>query len=53
MTLFKTILICGTTIGLYEFYKNNPNHKYVKLTKLHIHKSIEICPFLKSITKKF
>jgi hypothetical protein len=51
MSFVKTILVCGSTIGLYEFFKNNPNNKYVKLTKLHVNKSIEICPFLKNFIK--
>ncbi len=46
MSFTKTIIVCGASIVLYDFYKNNPNNKYVKLTKLHINKSIEICPFL-------
>ena len=51
MSFVKTIIVCAGTIGLYEFYKNNPNDKYVLLTKLHINKSIEICPFLRKIAK--
>ena len=51
MSLVKTVIVCGTTIALFDFYKNNPNNKYVKLTKIHIDKSIEICPFLKSWLK--
>lgn len=46
MSLFKTVMVCGATIVLFDYYKNNPNNKYVKLTKLHINKSIEVCPFL-------
>jgi len=48
MTLVKTVIVCGATIVLFDFYKNNPENKYVKLTKVHIYKSIEICPFLRS-----
>lgn len=51
MSFIKTVIICGATVGLYEYYKNNPDNKYVKLTKLHINKSFEICPFLKNFTK--
>lgn len=51
MSLTKTVIICGASIVLYDFFKNNPDNKYVKLTKLHITKSIEICPFLKRIVK--
>jgi hypothetical protein len=51
MSFIKTLIVCGATIGLYEFYKNNPNNKYVKLTKLHINKSVENCPFLRNFTK--
>ncbi len=51
MSLSNTILICGTSILLYDFCKNNPDNKYVKLAKIHITKSIEICPFLKKIAK--
>lgn len=51
MSLTKTVIICGASIVLYDFFKNNPNNKYVKLTKLHVTKSIEICPFLKRIVK--
>ena len=51
MSLVKTVIVCGTTIVLFDFYKNNPNNKYVKLTNLHIRKSIELCPFLRSWLK--
>jgi hypothetical protein len=51
MSPTKTIIICGITIVLYDFFKNNPNNKYVKLSKLHIAASIEMCPFLKRILK--
>lgn len=51
MSFVKTVLVCGSTIVLFDFYKNNPNNKYVKLTKLHIRKSIEICPFLRNFVK--
>ena len=51
MTLVKTIVVCGATIALFDFYKNNPDNKYVKLTKLHINKSVELCPFLRRILK--
>ena len=51
MSLTKTVIVCGASIVLYDFFKNNPNNKYVKLTKLHIDKSIEMCPFLKRIIK--
>jgi hypothetical protein len=51
MTLVKTLIICGVSIVLYDYYKNNPDNKYVKLTKLHIAKSIEVCPFLRKIVK--
>ena len=51
MSLVKTVFVCGATIALFDFYKNNPNNKYVKLTKLHVIKSIEICPFLRKYLK--
>lgn len=51
MLYVRTILLCGATIGFYEFYKNNPKNKYVKLIHLHIDKSIESCPFLKNLVK--
>ena len=51
MTLVKTVIVCGITIALFDFYKNNPNNKYVKITKLHVTKSIELCPFLRSCVK--
>lgn len=51
MSFVKTVIICSATISLYEYYKNNPKNKYVLLTKTHIEKSIEICPFLRKLTK--
>jgi hypothetical protein len=51
MTIVKTFVICASTIVLFDFYKNHPDNKYVKLTKLHVNKSIEICPFLKNWLK--
>lgn len=51
MSLFKTFIITGATIVLFDFYKNNPDNKYVKLTKTHINKSIEVCPFLQKYFK--
>jgi hypothetical protein len=51
MSIAKTVLVCGATVILYDFFKNNPNNKYVKLTKMHIDKSIDICPFLRRIIK--
>ena len=51
MSLTKTVIVCGASIIIYDFFKNHPDNKYVKLTKLHISKSVEICPFLKRIIK--
>ena len=51
MSLIKTVIICGVSIVLYDFFKNNPNNKYVQLTKLHVNKSVEQCPFLKRLVK--
>ena len=51
MSVTKTVIVCGATIVLYDFFKNNPNNHYVKLTKMHITKSIELCPFLRRIIK--
>lgn len=51
MFYIRTIFLCGATIGFYEFYKNNPKNKYVRLIHLHIDKSINLCPFLKKLLK--
>lgn len=47
MTIIKTIIICGGTMMLYDFYKNNPNNKYVGIVKKHM----QLCPFIQKIIK--
>ncbi len=52
MTFTKTLIVCGLSIVCYDYFKNHPDNYYVKLTHVHINKSIEICPFLSRIFNK-